>query len=805
MIVMAVYRSPDSDLAIFQETFGRAIETILQKFNKKIKIVVAGDFNVDLQRPSVQRTALQNCMTSYGLGGTVWDYTRIQGNSRTTLDNVYTNIRQYTIRILPGLSDHRDIFFTASIEKSTEVTHTKKRLFTNKNYQEFANLLRHETWECVYYEQEAESKYNTFLNKYLQLFEQAFPLKNVSSKKSPPPSQELIQIRETLHLIEETYNQRGGDDLKKILSSYKKFYLDSAREERRNRNHSRVMQADNRPKTLWQIINKETGRHKIKTSETPSSEDLNNFFCNIATKTLADIPSSSLPYNTFLSTVQATPTSFFLAPVTYQEIEDTITKLKPKLSTDINGLNMKLIKNTKMHISTPLQDIINACFQQGTVPGSMKVAKVTAIFKKGEANKPENYRPIAVLPVFSKILESVLATRLTKFLEDRNILSQQQFGFREGRNTIDAVLSVLDLVWGAMEGGEDSMALLCDLSRAFDCMQRRILLAKLDHYGIRGVPLRLIQSYMEGRQQFVSMDGVVSEIGEVDHGVAQGSLVGPLFFTIFMNDLPSNVPGHTVLYADDTTLVATGRSHPELAANLEAAAKTADEWFKANQLSLNKEKTVQILFTCDRRRGEESTSAKLLGIQLDTRLTWRPHIDMLEKELAKAVYAVGRIKDIVGRDAAITAYHALFHAKMSYGIELWGESAHVEKILILQKRAVRTILSVPARCHCRPLFVQLSILTAPATYILNQLIRAKQELPKLQTRGQVTGISTRARNNVEVPRHRTSTTRAQHRFLQIFNMLPDAVRQLPPPNFKREVKRILLQTPIYSTAEWMNL
>ena len=178
---------------------------------------------------------------------------------------------------------------------------------------------------------------------------------------------------------------------------------------------------------------------------------------------------------------------------------------------------------------------------------------------------------------------------------------------------------------------------------------------------------------------------------------------------------------------------------------------------------------------------------------------------MLENDLSKAVYAVGRIKSILGRDAALTAYHALFHARMSYGIAVWGESAHAERILILQKRAVRTILAVPTRSHCRPLFVQLGILTVPATYILAQLIRARRELPELQTRGQVTNINTRGRNNVEVPRHRTTTTQAQHRHLQIFNVLPDATKQLPPTRFKKEMKENLIQTPIYSTGEWMSL
>ena len=127
---------------------------------------------------------------------------------------------------------------------------------------------------------------------------------------------------------------------------------------------------------------------------------------------------------------------------------------------------------------------------------------------------------------------------------------------------------------------------------------------------------------MEGRRQCVTVDGISSELLATDNGIAQGSLVGPLFFTIYMNDLPPNVPLHTVLYADDTTLVARGKTHSQLNTNLEIATITANDWFKANKLSLNEDKTVRIHFTCDRRKGDEATNARLLGIQLDTRLTW---------------------------------------------------------------------------------------------------------------------------------------------------------------------------------------
>ena len=220
-------------------------------------------------------------------------------------------------------------------------------------------------------------------------------------------------------------------------------------------------------------------------------------------------------------------------------------------------------------------------------------------------------------------------------------------------------------------------------------------------------------------------------------------------------------------------------------------------------LSLNAAKTEKIILTSDRHRGEESTNVKMLGIRVDTRLTWRSHVAHLEQQLSRSVYAVRRIRSIIGQEAALTAYHALFHTRMSYGIVLWGDSPHAEKIFLLQKRAVRAIMGAPFDAHCKPLFIGLRVLTLPATYIFHQLMRAKSDLPTLRTRGEVTLLNTRSRDVIDVPWHRTETSAAKHSHLRLLNRVPTAWRQLPMVAFKQEVKKLLLQNPIYTTDEFL--
>ena len=193
----------------------------------------------------------------------------------------------------------------------------------------------------------------------------------------------------------------------------------------------------------------------------------------------------------------------------------------------------------------------------------------------------------------------------------------------------------------------------------------------------------------------------------------------------------------------------------------------------------------------------------MLGIRLDTRLTWKPHISELEQVLSRSIYAVRRIRDIVGRDGAITAYHALFHSRMAYGIVLWGESSHAERILIVQKRAIRTIMTAPQGSHYR-LFARLRILTATATYVFQQLVRARSQLATMNTRGDMTSANTRNKDDIDIPRHRIETSAAQHQHLRLLNGVPQEWRRLPMIAFKRQVKRMLLDGLIYSVEELLS-
>ena len=799
-IIIATYRSPDGNISTFLETLAEMLSDVLQLYNPQTNIIVAGDFNIDLSNQNPISNELINTMKSFGLTKTTAQYTRVTATSRTTIDNIFTNISKYSTKVVStGISDHYGIHLQVSTKHKTETNSQKTRLLTTQGKRTLENLLMEEDWQDVNEIQTAENKYNLFMSKYLNIVNSALPIRQIRQQctKKFTPSLETQRIKSTLQLIQESYNQLGGEDLKDFLKSYKEFYLSAIQNEKRQRYMNILYETENKQKKVWDIIKTETSKMSRTVGPLPPKEQLNDFFSSVAGPSYTDLP-------TYTNNISPAHQTFFLTPVTPMEIVTTINNLKTKTSMDTNYLNTTILKWSAGFVAEPLSEIINTCFEDAVVPTRMKVAKIIPIYKKGDPTDCSNYRPIAILPVFSKVLEATMLTRIMCFLHQQQILHENQYGFRKGRSTTDAVRSMLNLVWDAMENGEDTQAIMCDLSKAFDCVRHGNLLDKLESYGIRGQPLRLLKSYLHGRRQGVYAEGELSSLVNIDIGVAQGTLMGPMMFCLYMNDLPEYVSTSVILFADDTTLLTSDKHLETLQTKTERGLEEAEKWFNENGLKLNKDKTSSIYFTSKRNTSIEKTSTKLLGIMLDTRLTWLNHVDALVPALSTATYAIRRVRQIIGEDAALLSYHSLFHSRLTYGLELWGGSAHAERIFILQKKAVRAIRQVSWTTHCKPIFRHLNIITLPGAYIYQLLIRAKREASNKQTRGESTTRKLRNEQHLTVPFHRINMTSHQHRHLHLYNNLPSTWRAKPLNEFQRDMKKLLKEMAFYDVSEFVN-
>ncbi|CAH2096769.1 unnamed protein product [Euphydryas editha] len=318
----------------------------------------------------------------------------------------------------------------------------------------------------------------------------------------------------------------------------------------------------------------------------------------------------------------------------------------------------------------------------------MKFSKLVPLFKSGSTADPSNFRLISVLPTFSEIFEKVILNQLQKHFESNELLHNKQFGFTRGRSTTDAGIKLLETIFEAWDQSHDAYSVFCDLSKAFDCVQHQTLIRKLHHYGIRGTALEFVTSYLSGRTQSVVINGKRSPGSLVTMGVPQGSILGPFLFLVHINDLPHLVRDdhEIVLFADDTSLLFK-----------------VIHWFNINNLLLNESKTKCVRFTLPnvklattsiRIRDEEMElvdQAVFLGITLDSKLQWGPHIGKLSGRLSSADYAVKKIRQLTDIKTARLVYFSYFHSIMTYGLLLWGNAVDIQFIFILQKRAVRAI------------------------------------------------------------------------------------------------------------------
>ena len=420
------------------------------------------------------------------------------------------------------------------------------------------------------------------------------------------------------------------------------------------------------------------------------------------------------------------PHSFFISPSVPYEISDIIDQFKTGKSIGPNSIPMKLLKILSPYVSSPISLIINESFQTGVFPTKMKQAKVIPVFKKGCSVTSSNYRPISLLSVFSKITEKLMYKRLYNFLELHEVLYKLQFGFRASHSIDHALISLTESIKNTLDNKKYGCGIFIDLQKAFDTVNHQILLSKLEHYGIRGTALAWFSSYLCNRSQYVSVNGHNSNCLNITCGVPQGSVLGPLLFLIYINDLPNSSTKLTFyLFADDTNIYYESDCLYKLQKVVNKELKLVKKWLDANKLALNVEKTNFIIFhslknllhdTVNIKIGKKHVKqvkyVKFLGLLLDENLSWKYHLDELSKKLARTSGVFFKIRHLLPSSVLVSLYHSLFGSFIQYGIVVWGLTydIHTKPIYILQKKVVRAITFNNFAAPSTPIFSELKIL-----------------------------------------------------------------------------------------------
>ena len=431
------------------------------------------------------------------------------------------------------------------------------------------------------------------------------------------------------------------------------------------------------------------------------------------------------------------------------------------------------------------------------------------IHKSGPKTNLENYRPISLLPVFSKVYEKCMKSRLCRFLEKYSIINSNQFGFQSGKNTSDAILNHLKYTYDSLDDRMHTISVFIDYRKAFDTINHKILLDKLFHYGIRGIPLAWFQDYLTNRTQQTKIGKISSTKRPLNIGVPQGSVLGPILFILYINDLPklsNNL--HVTLFADDTTISLSDLNYSDLMRRMNLELRKLKDWTISNRLSLNVKKTSAMIVTCrkipdindDLHIGDERVqfckSTKFLGLTIDNKLNFRDHIDQTCSKISRSIGIIHRLSSLAPPSALRMLYFTLVYPYLIYANVAWGGTftTNLTPLVTLNKKVVRILCGESHRSHTNPLFKKTNILKIQCLhkFLLAQYIYKHPHIVSLASHSHNTRQRLFA---VPVSSHRLDITRRSPHFngLMLWNSLPQLVRSSPSLSiFKSRLKSHLI-------------
>ena len=446
------------------------------------------------------------------------------------------------------------------------------------------------------------------------------------------------------------------------------------------------------------------------------ADTFNNYFTNITENVNLNSNSStscSGKLDNYISCRVPENVFFTIPQITNEFVLHQLITLDEKKATGLDNISAKFLKMSSHLISVPLCHIFNLSIRKSVYPSLFKLAKVLPVFKnKGSKNDVFNYRPIAILPLLSKILERHVKTHFMNFLNKYNLLYVMQSGFRANHSCQTAMTSLLDKWLKAVDEGNLVGAVFLDLCKAFDLLNHKLLLQKLQKYKCSYNSIHWFTSYLADRHQVVSISNTFSDVSTLKAGVPQGSVLGPILFLIFINDLPLCNPNHNLdLFADDSTISVIGKDKRYISQTLNVVLENICQWVDENKMLVNVSKTKTMCIgskqklsvmcndtlnvSINGQKINESHCEKVLGIFVDKTLSWYDQINHIIKKVNSSLALLKRIKKYLNHNARILFYNAYILPHLDYCCSVWGNCNKflVDSLLKLQKRAARIILN----------------------------------------------------------------------------------------------------------------
>lgn len=825
--ITTFYRSPKCDIG----TFCMFIEQQLQ-VNSQFPSLIVGDSNVDFLNSSSDDVS--NIICHYDFCNCHYLITR--PTSKTSIDNTFSNLsnKMSVNSIECSMSDHNIVstVIFLNIERSAIIS----KFYRICNF----NVLRENLTNHI-----NNGRINGNSNENMDEFINAFSncIKGATTEreyKKPTKKcitpwvnhnlESLMQLKRSL--LAKRRKKGNHYNLENQLKQISKI-VKKANKICMNRFYQEKLQnLQHNPKKSWEFLNEHLGRSekpeiKLKNVNGDFVMDskikcdlFNEYFLNVPTMLKRNITQIQGDDDKLLSIMKQCQQRFRFNNITGNEIILQVSSLQTNKSPGCDDISARALKECCEIIYERLTDFFNSMVNNSLYPESLKISKIIPIPKERNVHTVDKYRPIALLPLIDKVFEKILHKQISDFLEETKQIYKFQYGFRKGSGTQEAVVNVVNIICEGLDAGFGGVAgIFYDLSKAFDLVDHEILIQKLEFYGLQASAIHLIRSYLQGRKQYVQIENSTSSVGLVKYGVPQGSVLGPLLFTLYINDISNlNLNGKLVMYADDISLFYPYHHDVILKAQIEHDATLILEYVRINKLQLNAEKTKLIRFkpystrTCNdfnviigANIVQESFSLQYLGVQLQSNLNWNMHIQQIKSKVAPAVGILYKFKHKFDVCTKLLIYNNLINSHFNYMMITYGcrKSVEFRSLQRVQNKALKTVYNLPAIYPSLNLYSNIckNILPLHGIYKMQILLYMYKSLHNIGhhtiefTRNQ-TNVNTRNNMNLRLKRCRLETTkqRIEYTGCYEYNQLSQNLKDITRISvFKTSIKSQLLQ------------